>query len=55
MKLYDISQEVFSCDVYPGDPRPVKQTLRATAAGDYYNLTAFSAITGILAGLLIIF
>ena len=42
MKLYDISQEVFSCAVYPGDPIPQKQTLCATAAGDLYNLTAFS-------------
>ena len=42
MKIYDLTQEVFTCEVYPGDPRPVKQTLRATAAGDYYNLTAFS-------------
>ncbi len=42
MKLYDISQEVFSCAVYPGDPRPERQVLSATAAGDPYNLTAFS-------------
>ncbi len=42
MKIYDISQEVFSCSVYPGDPKPEKQTLCATAAGDLYNLTAFS-------------
>lgn len=42
MKIYDISQEVFSCAVYPGDPMPQKQTLRATNAGDLYNLTAFS-------------
>ena len=42
MKIYDITQEVFSCIVYPGDPKPEKQTLRATAAGDLYNLTAFS-------------
>lgn len=42
MKIYDISQEVFSCAVYPGDPPPRKQTLSATAAGDGYNLTAFS-------------
>ena len=42
MKLYDISQEVFSCAVYPGDPKPEKQTLCATKAGDLYNLTAFS-------------
>lgn len=42
MKIYDISQEVFSCAVYPGDPEPEKQTLCAIAAGDPYNLTAFS-------------
>ena len=42
MKIYDISQEVFSCAVYPGDPKPEKQTLCSTAAGELYNLTAFS-------------
>ena len=42
MKLYDISQEVFSCTVYPGDPKPEKQVLCSTGAGDLYNLTAFS-------------
>ena len=42
MKIYDISQEVFSCAVYPGDPAPEKQTLYSTAAGDSYNLTAFA-------------
>lgn len=42
MKIYDISQEVFSCTVYPGDPKPEKQMLCSTAAGDVYNLTAFS-------------
>lgn len=42
MKIYDISQEVFSCAVYPGDPKPEKQILSSTAAGDLYNLTAFS-------------
>ncbi len=42
MKIYDISQEVFSCAVYPGDPGPERQTLRSTAGGDLYNLTAFS-------------
>ena len=41
MKIYDISQEIFSCTVYPGDPKPEKQTLCATASGDLYNLTAF--------------
>ena len=42
MKLYDISQEVFSCAVYPGDPKPEGRLLSSTAAGDVYNLTAFS-------------
>lgn len=42
MKIYDITQEVFSCNVYPGDPKPEKQTLKATEKGDRYNLTAFS-------------
>ena len=42
MKIYDISQEIFSCQVYPGDPTPERQTLSATAKGDLYNLTAFS-------------
>ncbi len=42
MKIYDISQEVFSCAVYPGDPKPEKQVLHSTASGSLYNLTAFS-------------
>ena len=42
MKIYDISQEVFSCAVYPGDPKPEKQQLRSIAEGSPYNLTAFS-------------
>ena len=42
MKIYDISQEVFSCCVYPGDPKPEKKILSSMAAGDLYNLTALS-------------
>ena len=42
MKIYDISQEVFSCAVYPGDPEPDRQTLCSTRSGDLYNLTSFS-------------
>jgi len=42
MKIYDISQEVFSCAVYPGDPQPEKQVLYATEMGDLYNLTSFA-------------
>ena len=42
MKIYDISQEVFSCEVYPGDPTPKKNTLCSIQKGDLYNLTEFS-------------
>lgn len=42
MKIYDISQEVFSCQVYPGDPAPKKEILKSTQKGDVYNLTAFA-------------
>ena len=42
MKIYDISQEVFSCQVYPGDPAPEKKVLCSTEKGDLYNLTALS-------------
>ena len=42
MKIYDISQEVFSCKVFPGDPEPEKRILNSTDQGGLYNLTAFS-------------
>ena len=42
MRIYDISQEIFSCAVYPGDPSPARQTLCSTASGQLYNLSAFS-------------
>ena len=42
MKLYDISQEVFNCTVYPGDSCPEKQVIYSTEEGDLYNLTAFA-------------
>ncbi len=42
MKIYDISQEVFSCRVYPGDPVPEKRALSLMEKGALYNLTAFS-------------
>lgn len=42
MKIYDISQEVFSCAVYPGDPQPEQFTLYSTDEGDLYNLTSFA-------------
>jgi arylformamidase len=42
MKIYDISQELFTCVVFPGDPVPKKETLNSMKSGDLYNLTAFS-------------
>lgn len=42
MKIYDISQEVFGCQVYPGDPKPEKKELKSMEKGEVYNLTAFS-------------
>ena len=42
MKIYDITQELFSCVVFPGDPAPQKNTLCSMAKGDLYNLTSFS-------------
>lgn len=42
MKIYDISQEVFSCAVYPGDPAPRMDALSRMSDGALYNLTAFS-------------
>ena len=41
MKIYDISQKVFSCQVYPGDPKPEKKILKSMEKGEVYNLTAF--------------
>ncbi len=42
MKLYDITQEVFSCKVYPGDPAPQCIPNLRMAEGSLYNLTSFS-------------
>ena len=39
MKIYDISQEVFSCKVFPGDPSPEKTELMKIERGDICNLT----------------
>ncbi len=40
--IYDISQELFNCDVFPGDPAPRMERLQSIAAGDMCNLTAVS-------------
>ena len=42
MKIYDISQEVFRCAVFPGDPRPERKLLLTMEEGAVCNLTAFS-------------
>ena len=42
MKIYDISQEVFSCKTYPGDPKPEKQIISSINDGNLYNLSEFS-------------
>lgn len=42
MKIYDISQEVFGCKVYPGDPSPERQELLKIGNGNVCNLTAFN-------------
>jgi len=40
MKIYDISQEVFSCVVFPGDPAPQREIMNDMHKGDLYHLTA---------------
>ena len=40
--IIDISQEVFSCKVFPGDPAPVSQRVLSIEKGDICNLTSFS-------------
>ena len=42
MKIYDISQEIFSCQVFPGDPAPKRKLLSSIEKGALYNLTSFS-------------
>ena len=42
MKIYDISQAVFGCEVYPGDPAPRKELVSSIDGGELYNLTVFT-------------
>lgn len=42
MKIIDISQEVFSCKVFPGDPAPVADRKMSIEQGDICNLSEFS-------------
>ena len=41
MKIYDITQELFTCSVYPGDPSPERQVKLRISDGAMCNLTAF--------------
>ena len=41
-KIYDISQEVLGCQVYPGEKKKKKRVISSMEKGDLYNLTAFS-------------
>lgn len=41
MEIYDISQEVFNCAVYPGDPQPIREVKLKISEGAICNLTAF--------------
>lgn len=41
MKIYDISQEVFGCKVFPGDPSPVREQIMHISDGEVCNLTRF--------------
>lgn len=40
--VYDISQEVLSCNVYPGDPHPEIKRVNSIDRGDICNLTRLS-------------
>ena len=41
MKIYDISQELLSCDVYEGDPAPEGTQIK-NVKDDGYNLSCLS-------------
>lgn len=42
MRIIDISQEVLSCNIYPGDPSPKAEKLKSIEQGEDYNLSVFS-------------
>lgn len=42
MKIIDISQELFTCAVFPGDSSPVRNVLETIEGGSICNLTGFS-------------
>ncbi|MDR0935725.1 MAG: cyclase family protein [Oscillospiraceae bacterium] len=42
MNIIDITQPLFSCVVFPGDPAPSFERVRTIGGGDSYNLTNIS-------------
>lgn len=40
--IYDITQPLFECNVFPGDPRPERKIVMDIKKGDICNLTSFS-------------
>lgn len=42
MKIIDISQELLSCNVYPGDPVPEADKISSMENGEIYNLSKLS-------------
>jgi arylformamidase len=42
MRIFDISQELFTCAVWPTDPAPKKQMLSVISEGSVCNVTEFS-------------
>ena len=41
MKIFDISQELFTCTVFPGDDQPKRKVLERIEDGNLCNLTGF--------------
>lgn len=37
--IYDITQPLFECEVFPGDSKPEKKAVRRMENGDLYNMT----------------
>ena len=42
MKIYDVSRELLTSPVYPGDKSPRSERIRSIERGDLYNLTELS-------------
>ena len=45
MLFYDISREILTAEVYPGDPKPASRWLTKIEDGSRYNLSAVSMAT----------